>query len=436
MKSALVALGVVAGVSVFSPPVHSWQEQEYTFDISELEKKPYDIGGFVEVEPVLSVLDGDAAFFKIKSFDQGEDRTQARYDFGVRLEGSYQKGLFSLFARTESFLRYDVSGWNGRFDLLEGYVTLKPTLSFAVDLGKVVTKWGTGYARNPVAFVDRPKDPEDPQEALEGFYVLKVDLNKSFEGALKSVAFTPVLLPVTEDVNRDFGEPGHLNFAARLYFLLLDTDVDLLFFSGKSRSTRYGLDFARNLKSNLEVHGEIAWIEDVGSVAVEEGGESSRGTSDVLSGLVGFRYLSSNQITLIAEYYHNGTGLGISDFQSFVQLVQRAHEAFLRTGDPDLLQEAGRLSHEVFTSPNPLQDYLYIRASQKEPFGTLYITPGLTSIVSLEDGSFQIIPELQYNATTNLALRVRTVFLIGGDGTEFGEKRNNFRLELRLRYFF
>jgi hypothetical protein len=436
MKRALVALGVVACASVFSPPVHSWQEQEYTFDLSELEKKPYALGGFIELEPILSVLDRDAAFYKIKSFDQDEGRVLTRYDFGIRLEGSYRKELLSLFARTESFLRYDDSGWNGRFDLLEGYLTLKPTLSFAVDVGKVVTKWGTGYARNPVAFVDRPKDPEDPQEALEGFYVLKVDLNKSFKGALKGMAFTPVLVPVTDDINRGFGEPGHLNLAARLYLLLLDTDVDFLFFTGKSRSARYGLDFARNFKSNLEAHGELAWIKDVGSILVEEGTKSSRGHSDVLSGLLGIRYLTSNQITLIAEYYHNGTGLGINDFQSFVLLVEQAHEALLQTGVRNLLQEANQLSQEVFASPNPLRDYLYIRASQKEPFGALYITPGLTSIVSLEDGSFQLIPEVQYNATTNLVLRVRTVFLVGGDGTEFGEKRNDFRLELRLRYFF
>jgi hypothetical protein len=34
-----------------------------------------------------------------------------------------------------------------------------------LDAGKKVVKWGKGYAWNPVAFVDRPKNPEDPEEA-------------------------------------------------------------------------------------------------------------------------------------------------------------------------------------------------------------------------------------------------------------------------------
>lgn len=66
-----------------------------------------------------------------------------------------------------------------------------------VEVGKKVTKWGKGYAWNPVAFADRPKNPEDPLEALEGFYVLSADFVKSFQGPLKTLAFTPVVLPVT-----------------------------------------------------------------------------------------------------------------------------------------------------------------------------------------------------------------------------------------------
>jgi hypothetical protein len=322
-------------------------------------------------------------------------------------------------------------GWDGQVTLLDGYVSLKPTLSFALDVGKLVTKWGTGYARNPVAFVDRPKNPDDPQEPLEGFYVVKADFNKSFEGALQTVAFTPVLVPVGEDVNRSFGEPGHVNFAAKLYLLLLDTDVDLVFFTGESRTTRYGLDFARNIKSNLEIHGELAWFNDLGSKTLEGEGEPS----DVWSGLLGVRYLTPNLVTLIAEYYHNGAGIQQDEFQSFLWLVERAQDAFLE-GDPSLLQKANQSSQEAFATANPLQDYLYIRASHKDTFGVVYLTPALTSIINLGDGSFQLIPELQYSFTTNLILRGRTVFLVGGRGTEFGEKRNDFRLELRLRYFF
>ncbi len=434
MKKTFAALVFLTGAAVVFPPICLTQEQEYEFDLSEIEKKPYTLGGFLELEPTVSLQDRSASFYKLKSGERDTGRILGQYNFGIRLEGSYQKGVFSAFARGEGSFRYDDLGWDGDAKLLEGYVSLKPKLSFALDVGKIVTRWGTGYARNPVAFVDRLKDPEDPQEPLEGFYVLKADFNKSFGGPLKSIAFTPVLLPVTKDVNRSFGEPDHLNFAAKLYMLLLNTDVDFVFFTGGSRTTRYGLDFARNLKSNLEVHGELAWITDFGKKALD-GIDRTSEPSDVLSGLVGVRYLTDNLITWIAEYYHNGTGLRQSELEEFLQLVEPAYEAFL-AGDPSFLQALNQVSREAFATPSPLKDYLYLRATQKDSFGVVYLTPGLTSIVNLQDGSFQLIPEVQYSFVTNLILRGRSIFLVGGRNTEFGEKRNDFRFELRLRYFF
>ena len=46
------------------------------------------------------------------------------------------------------------------------------------------------------------------------------------------------------------------------------------------------------------------------------------------------------------------------------------------------------------------------------------------------------IPELAYSPMTNLDLRLRAAFLLGGNKTEYGEKQNDYRLELRLRYYF
>ena len=111
--------------------------------------------------------------------------------------------MFSLFARADLRLRYDYQGWDEQSRLFEGYASLKPSPSLAVDLGKKVVKWGNGYAWNPVAFVDRPKNPADPEEALDGFYLADGNVIRSFAGRLKTVTFTPVILPVYEHVNDD-----------------------------------------------------------------------------------------------------------------------------------------------------------------------------------------------------------------------------------------
>ncbi|MBI2359582.1 MAG: hypothetical protein HYV04_11905, partial [Deltaproteobacteria bacterium] len=76
------------------------------------------------------------------------------------------------------------------------------------------------------------------------------------------------------------------------------------------------------------------------------------------------------------------------------------------------------------------------RVSQKEPFDILYFTPALTSIINLTDGSFNVIPEVAYSPITNLELRLRGAFLVGGKKTDYGEKQNDYRLEFRLRYYF
>ena len=347
MSKTLFALSVyVAGlVLTFLQP--AFGQGEYEFDLSEIEKeiekKPYYIGGFLEFRPVLFGLDRDSAFHKLRFFDQDEGSTLEQYNFGLRLEGGYQKGIASLYFRTDSRLWYDYQGWDGDIDLLEGYLSLKPGPSFTLDAGKEVVQWGKGYAFNPVAFVSRPKDPDDPTEALEGYYVVMADLIKSFGGPLKTLAFTPVILPVTESINDDFGKPDHINFAAKLYFLLWDTDLDLLFFTGESRTTRYGFDFARNIKTNFEIHGELAWITDFDKKSIDSQGNLSTEESDILRFLFGIRYLTTNEITFTVEYYHNGGGIDEDDAENFFKFVDRAYDTFLDTGDSSQLNKAAQV---------------------------------------------------------------------------------------------
>ena len=415
-------------------------QDEYQFDLSEIEKeiekKPYYLGGFLEFRPVVFGLDRNAAFYKLKFFDQDEGATQEQYNFGLRLEGGYQKGIGSLYFRADGLLWHDYQGWDNDTVLQEGYLSLKPSPSFTLNTGKEVVQWGKGYAFNTVAFVSRPKDPDDPAETLEGYYVVTADLIKSFMGPLKTVALTPVILPVTEDINDDFGEVDHINFAAKLYLLLWNTDIDLLFFTGESRSTRFGFDFSRNIKTNFEIHGELAWINDFDKKSIDSQGNLSIDESDILRYLFGIRYLTDDEITFILEYYHNGGGISRDSAKNFYRYADRAYDTFLTTGDSSQLTRASNLSKGTLTIAKPMRNYLYFRASWKEPFDILYFTPAIFSIVNIDDQSLSLTPELLYNPITNLELRLRSAFLIGGKNTEYGEKLNDYKIELRARYYF
>jgi hypothetical protein len=59
-----------------------------------------------------------------------------------------------------------------------------------------------------------------------------------------------------------------------------------------------------------------------------------------------------------------------------------------------------------------------------------------TMIANLEDKSFSLTPEFLYTGITNLELRLRTGFICGPRGTEFGDKPNDFRIDFRIRYYF
>ena len=89
-----------------------------------------------------------------------------------------------------------------------------------------------------------------------------------------------------------------------------------------------------------------------------------------------------------------------------------------------------------YGAPNPGKDYLYVRATKKEPFDIVYLTAGMISIINLRDDSFSFTPELVYTGIKNTEARFRFAWLQGSEDTEFGEKLSDQRVELRLRYFF
>jgi hypothetical protein len=151
---------------------------------------------------------------------------------------------------------------------------------------------------------------------------------------------------------------------------------------------------------------------------------------------VTFEHSTDDEITFILEYYHNDGGISRDSAKNFYRYVDQAYDTFITTGDSSQLTRASKLSQGTLTTAKSMRNYLYFRASWKEPFDILYFTPAIFSIVNLNDQSLSLTPELLYNPITNLELRLRSAFLIGGKHTEYGEKLNDYKIELRARYYF
>jgi hypothetical protein len=410
--------------------------EEYSFDVSEIEKKPYHIGGYLEFKPVLFGLDKKASLYKLKFYNRDEGSALEEYNAALQLEGSLEKGMAKLFVKTNTDYKKSYLGEDQQTTIYEGFLSLKPSASLTIDMGKKTLKWGKGYAWNPVAFVDRPKDPDEPELAMEGFIVASADYIMSFDGPLKTVSFTPVIIPAYKHVNDAYGDMNKLNFAGKLYLLFYDTDIDLLVFTGGSRTTRYGVDFSRNLTTNFEIHGEFAYIKDFVKKYIDSNGNSFNEEHDASSFLAGMRYLTEKDTTYILEYYRNGTGFTASELRDYFGFIAKGYDTYITSGNDAFLKKAATLTAGNYGRPNSMMDYLYFRASQKEPFDILYFTPSLTAIINLNDKSLSLSPEFLYTGITNLELRLRTFFIAGKRLSEYGEKQNDYRVELRARYYF
>jgi len=411
----------------------SAQAADYSFDLSEVAPKPYELTGFVEAKAEHFALRPAAALYPITFSGLLPRETLDRATTSFELAGKFKYDTLTAYARVSGNASHDAFSTNSTGTVLEGGLRVSPSEGLIVDMGKQVQRWGKGYAWNPVAFFERPKDPNDPAASREGFVMASADWVKSLSGTVAAIGLTPVLLPVSSDMNSDFGTAGKDNVGARLYMLVADTDIDLLWAAEGSRPQRVGIDFSRNLGANLEVHGE--WARAIGANRRVLGTDGIVRTSQINadSWLIGARYITEREVTWIAELYRNGAGYDDVQLATYYSFLNTAYSP---AGSAMARSQALALAQSGYGRGNPGRNYAYLRVSAKDPFNWLYVTPAFTAIVNLDDHSWQIAPEIVYTGWQNMELRARALLLHGGKLSEFGEKATARRLELSLRMYF
>jgi hypothetical protein len=172
----------------------------------------------------------------------------------MQLVGKLRYGIGTFDFRTNSDLQRDQLAHDHDNTIFEAAYSIRPTPGITMEAGKRVLRWGKGYAWNPIGFVERLKDPNDPELTREGFVMAASDLIFNPGGNLQTIAFTPVLLPVGNDVNSDFGSSGHLNPAAKLYLLYRDTDIDFAW-QGRHLCATWALSSQSSRHYNLRILG-------------------------------------------------------------------------------------------------------------------------------------------------------------------------------------
>jgi hypothetical protein len=165
----------------------------------------------------------------------------------------------------------------------EALVQLNPKPWLDLTAGRVIEKWGTGYAWNPTSFIGPKKNPADPNDRLSaytGVEMVKTDL--FFRG-------TSVSLYALQ----------HAVFAARVYRLVNDTDVSLVMRRDRN-GTQQGIAVARVFGDALELHGEAARRKV----------------------LLGAQYTFTNKVNVVAELYRSGDGGTAAMMRNVSQLAE------------------------------------------------------------------------------------------------------------------
>ena len=247
-------------------------------------------------------------------------------------------------------------------ELGEGFIQVRATPWLSVTAGRVIEKWGTGYAWTPTAFVGPKRDPSDPgdrRSAYRGADLLRADLY---------VSETTLSLYTLEGGS----------VAARVYRLIGATDVAL-----HARDSSLGISAARVFGDALELHGEVARDAD----------------ADALRAVVGGQYTFSNDLNVVLEIYHGTDGL-----------TRREWDAFRGSINDDLREANARYA--------PLRmgrTYGFIRLSRD--FGRT--AAEVIAIASLRDGSSMVRTTISRDLYDRLTLQLIATEFTGSPTSEW-----------------
>ena len=364
--------------------ISSLYGDEYDFDMDATQLDPYEYSGYLRLDDKVQRLNTKPTQY------QNYIHAEALLDF------SYNYEIFnftSSFIAAHDYIK-DVNS-DSNFGVNDLYLEAKLNTNHTLLVGKESLMWGKGYYFNPVAFFDRPKDPSDPTKAREGFVIAKYSYNKSFQSELKNLSFDFVYLPSTQDINKDYynlvtNQENANNIALRLYMLLYDTDIDIIYNYSDESSEKIGIDFSKNIQTNFELHGEYANVLDGGYTY-----------------LLGLRYLTDFELTIISEYLYRSEGLTKEEIET-----------------------------TTLSMPFIAKDYAITLFTQKEPFNFLYFNVYYKNMMNLQDNSMQNKVGASYAFRNNVDADLSYNINSGDKLSEFGKKSVEDFLWLRLTWKF
>ena len=360
---------------------------EYDFDMESIETKSFEYSGYLRTEYKYQNLNQDSPLYTLlnrSDSSQNISLNEALFRF------THYKDDFKLIGAFSA--RYvNIDGMDeSRLTAYQLYAHNTLSINHSLDVGKKTLKWGKGYFFNPAAFLDRPKDPTQPENAYEGYVMANYTYNKSFDGDLKNLKLDLIYMPTTSEVNDDFYNGGSTNLAMKLYLLYLDADIEFIYLYSDEQKDKIGFTFSKNLLPHFEIHGEYA-----------------KEIDGYYSYLLGLKYVTESDITILSEYYYDSEGLTRDEIRSSTKLI-----------------------------PFSGKSYLVNKLTKKEPFGIVYSSVYFKDMLSTEDKSHLDTLGFIYTFKNNLEIDFSYNLNTGNEESEFGKKMVSDFAWLKVTWYF
>ncbi len=341
---------------------------EYEFDMDDIETKTYEYSGYLKASH--------------KHQKSRQEKTTNSYLAEALVGFDYFVGDWTLKSQFQASYHDTQSEQKSTDTTNQLYIDYKISSNSRFDIGKQSLMWGKGYFFNPVAFLDRKKDPINPEASKEGYVMARYKYNKSYEKALQNFSLDIVYMPTSQETNDDFLNDNSNTVALKAYLLYLDTDIDIIYFYNDKLQDKVGFDFSKNLLTNFEIHGEYA-----------------RQNDENHSSLLGIKYLTAYDLTITSEYFDRSYKL---------------------------------------PKPESFYDKRYFinKFSLKEPFGIVYSSVYYKNSLNIADNSTQDSMGAIYNFRNNIQLDVSYIKNTGEEKSEFGSKNIENTILSKLVWYF
>lgn len=353
---------------------------EYDFSMDELEEiqvKSFEYSGYLKAQHKYQIINKSSSKYPSKNKDYmntylGEAFLNLKY---FKDKFSIQSDLMANYENKDNLEK-------DSYTINQAFVNYKYNQNHEINLGKKVARWGKGYFFNPIAFIDKKKDPNEPESVKEGFTQINYIYNKAFNKEIQNISFEASYLKTNDEINSDLFEEDSNNIALKTYFLYKDIDIDLAYFYSDKQANKYGFDFSTNIKTNFEIHAEFA-----------------KNDNSWYSYLLGLKYLSENELTITSEYFYQN-------------------------------QEQDK------ETPFWDNSYFINKFSQKEPFDMLYFNIYYKNSLNLDDKSHQNNLGFIYTGYKNLTFDFSIGKYFGENSSEFGNKLVDKFTWLQIKYSF